>query len=724
MGDTVTTESTDVLKVLTLASVGATFAEMESVLGRKLSNSERDKVRRVRVETRIDRAKKKQAGPRTSNERFAAFKDRHRSVPRGAVEGKKSVIAAREKKPAEWLKYYLPQSYTKDFQEPHKKIIDGALYAHSTRGRFVVAAERGIGKSTLLWGLVLMLAITGREKFPVCITWSAASANRALRFWKNALSFNTRLAEDYPEYCQPYSWAKGSGFRLAGAIWEDTGEPTGAMFNFSDNMIIFPDSRGAMGCETINGNPRGLNHACLDGTIIRPTIVLVDDPQSRAVARSPMQVNTVIETIDGDIAGLSAAGKGIPILLSGNCIMPDDVMEHYLNHSGWGSERIPKVSSWPDGFEDDQSECRLLWDEWNYLREAGERSRDGFEAALKYYKKNKRKMTKGMSVTNKHGLEERRKHPDALYAAMDTYYTMGHDSFHAECQQKPVRSSVLSVNITQELVLSRQNDRPPMTCANDSEIHVGVDVNYIGFSYCIMAVDYQSGTRHVVAHGLWPQGGDMIPKRSTTEVACTIIRKSIGVFVKDVLEQIVIRTDDGVGVKVRACVFDAGMGAWMSAIAFAIKQCRSPIQMIPLKGFSSKYYKPRVSDRRQGDGWHITTFPNVGSVLCVNVDKWRERAHRGFVVSSTEEGSISICKQASGIDNRRLAMELCSERLIEKVVTERGEYYNWTRTPNVPNDRADALVYATVIGATFGMGEHKVSRVRRVVKPQIQRVKV
>lgn len=49
----------------------------------------------------------------------------------------------------------------------------------------------------------------------------------------------------------------------------------------------------------------------------------------------------------------------------------------------------------------------------------------------------------------------------------------------------------------------------------------------------------------------------------------------------------------------------------------------------------------------------------------------------------------------------------CGERLSEKVVTELNEYYTWTRTPGVPNDRADALVYACALSGYEGIGEEK-----------------
>lgn len=67
------------------------------------------------------------------------------------------------------MKWYLAETYTRPFEKPHIEIVRGAINAHETGGRFVVAAERGIGKSAILWGMILYLAMTGKQRYPVCV---------------------------------------------------------------------------------------------------------------------------------------------------------------------------------------------------------------------------------------------------------------------------------------------------------------------------------------------------------------------------------------------------------------------------------------------------------------------------------------------------------------------------------------------------------------------------
>jgi len=693
----------DFQKIAQLAAAGASNGEIEALFQRALTYEELRIVRKSRLAIKLRRALSKKAAS-SVNERVDAHRQRHR-----VVEWKQPEDASRrtrlEKSASAWLRYYMPQTYTRPFDDPQNAIIEGAVKAQAERCRYVVAAERGIGKSSILWGLVLMFALTGRERFPVCIMWSGQSASRALRFWRMALAFNSRLLADYPEYCMPYAWAKGSGFKVATSIWSHNNQPTGAMYQLGENMIIFPDNRGAIGCETINGNPRGLNHPCSDGTVLRPSLVLIDDPQSRGSAKSPVQVQQIIELIDADIAGLGEAGTSMPMLMSGNCIAPYDVMDYYLSHAGWTALRIPRISSWPDGFNDPGSECSKRWSEWAMLRQAHPGIREA-KSALAFYKAHRAVMTKGMGVSNHFGFERPRGHPDAFYGAMVSYFTMGHNAFMAERQQQPVLVASTTYEINLQTILRRKSGYPRLCAPKGSIINMGVDINYVGFNWVVVASDPVSQTRKVVAHGKWPSGGILVHAKATDNTARFLIRRGIAQFSKEIIEPMRINCE-GDQRGIHAACWDASSGKWQNAICAAIREMRSSVIQIPLKAFGSKTYRPRMTDLRQGLGWHITQWPQIGRVFVINADYWREQMQRGFVVEPTEAGALTLYDPDPSASNREIAIQICGERLSEKVVTERNEYYTWTRTPGVPNDRADALVYACALSGYEGIGEEK-----------------
>jgi hypothetical protein len=711
MAPTADEPTEDLKRIGVMAIAGATRVELEAYLGRPLADAELAYYRQMRVRAKVQRAKRKAEGPASVDERVAKIRNRHRSIPRLTCADPKR-RARYEADPAKWLRYYLPSAFTNAFQKPHLAIIDGALNAQESRGRFAVAAERGIGKSTVLWGLVLFLILSGRERFPVCIGWQQSSSGRALRFWRSALAFNPRLAADYPEYAQPFTWAKGSSFKLATAIWEDTGEVVGAALNHADNMIVFPDNRGCIGCESINGNPRGLNHPTLDGSILRPTLALIDDPQSRGVAKSPVQTESVINIIDGDIGGLGQASKKLPMLLSGNCIIPYDVMHHYLEHPEWQSVRIPRILSWPEDFDDPGSKTRIKWDEWNRIRIEGQQLRDTGKAARAYYTEHKAALTKGMKVSNTIGFDKRKGQVDALYAAMEAYYVMGHHAFHAERQQNPVAQIQSSYELRVETILSRTSGYPRLHAPENSIVVMGVDINYVGFNWACVAADHGSQARYVVAHGQWPSRGGMIPNGCTDDQARLLIRKYMAQFTQEVINPMTVTTGKRTA-KVSTVCWDASSGKWQDSIAYAVKAVSTHAQMWALKAFGSKSYHPRASDIRQGNGWHTTLFPRIGRVLVVNSDYWKENMQRGFLVEPSEPGAISLYSPDPEEMHRDLASQIVGERLIEKIVTDKTEVYNFMRTPGMPNDRSDALVYACALTGYEGVGEVKVSRQRK-----------
>lgn len=628
-----------------------------------------------------------------------------------------------EKVPAKWLKYYLANTFYGPFETPHLQIIDGTMEAHRTGGRFLVAAERGIGKSVVLWGMVLYLALTGQQRYPICVPWADKALKRAFRFWKMALCFNDRLGEDYPEYCAPFRHARGVPQRVATTRWRDDApggrhkaeDMTGAQLTVGEGIIVLPDQRGCIGGSTINGNVRGLNHPQEDGAVLRPTLVLLDDVQDRKTAKSPIQVQDTVDIIDGDVAGVGEAGSQVPMLMSGNCIVPDDVMAHYLNSREWKGLRVPCVLEWPAGWDDEKSECRKLWAEW-YDRFTGN------DGATAFYRAHKAAMTRGMRLSAPAAFRRAEKAADPLLGAMRAYHKMGRDAFLAEKQQDPQRQSSSLYRLDEATILSRVSGFPRLEAPSGAVLCVGIDVNYVGLNWSAVAADVLTRTRKVVAHGIWPERGGLIPKGATVDQACGIIRRAIGQFSNDVLARLRVRCGDKQKM-IEAAGYDCSMGAWQDAMVAAIRECRCGVTLWPIKAFGSRNYRGGKADLRVGKGWRITEWPQLGRVLVINADYWRETMQRGFLVEPTEAGAISLYSPDPDHANRTLAREVAGERLDEHVTTEKNEFYKWVRTPGVPNDRADSLVYACALTGVQGIGEDRPRIVKRAHGPAMTRVR-
>ncbi len=618
-----------------------------------------------------------------------------------------------EKNPEAWLRWYLSVTYTRPFEKPHKEIIAGVMEAHETGGRFVVSAERGIGKSCVLWGMVLYLAATGRQAYPICVPWADKALKRAFRFWKMALCFNDAVGADYPELCAPFRHARGVPQRVATTRWRDTDKMTGAQLTVGEGIIVLPDQRGCIGGSTINGNVRGLNHPQEDGTVLRPSLVLLDDVQDRKTAKSGVQVQDTVDIIDGDVAGCGEAGIEIPMLMSGNCIAPDDVMAHYLGSREWKGLRVPCVLQWPDGWDDERSQCRKLWAEW-YDRFTGN------DGAAAFYRKNRKAMIRGMRLSAPAAFKRNEKTADVYLGAMRSYHKMGRDAFMAEKQQDPQRQSSSMYQLDEATILSRASGFPRLEAPAGSVLTAGVDVNYVGLNWAVVAADGLTKTRKIVAHGIWPERGGLVPKGATVDQACSIIRRAIGQFSVEVLAPMRVRCGDQQR-PIDAGAFDASMGAWQDAIVAAAREARCGVSLWPLKAFGARTYRPQKAALRMGKGWQIVEWQRLGRVLVIHADYWREAMQRGFLVEPTEAGALSVYSPDPRGDHGALAQQIAGEKLEEHVTTERHEYYTWHRTIGVPNDRADALVYACALTGVQGIGEDS-PRPRRYVETRRCRV--
>jgi hypothetical protein len=221
-------------------------------------------------------------------------------------------------------------------------------------------------------------------------------------------------------------------------------------------MIVLPVGLGCIGGSTINGNIRGLNHPQDDGTVLRPSIALLDDVQDRQTAKSPVQVADTCAIIDGDVAGCGDPGRDMPMLMACNCIAPGDVSEHYLTHAEWHALRVPCVEAWPDGWADSKSRCRELWEQWHerFLSGRGDRT---------FYRQHRREMTHGMKLSAPAAFKGAEKCPDAYYGVMRMYHRMGHEAFMAERQQEPEDQIAQAgpYTLRPEIILSRATKRAP-----------------------------------------------------------------------------------------------------------------------------------------------------------------------------------------------------------------------------------------------------------------------
>jgi len=626
--------------------------------------------------------------PMTNAEKQHAFHARHSLIERLHCDDMKRRERL-EKDPAKWLRFYLPQTFLRPFDKPHLEIIDGAMKAHETGGRFLVAGERGIGKSSVFYGIVLLLALSGRRHFPVYLPWSAPVMKRGFQFWKNALAFNETLLADYPEFCQPFAHARAISQKMAALRWSDTEQPCGAALQISDGMIILPDSLGVIGGSTVNGNPRGLNFPQPDGSVLRPDIAFVDDPQDRSVARSLILTDETCAKIDGDIAGLGTAGGGFPLLMSGNCICDGDVMSRYMDDPNWRSLRVACVESWPKGW-DNKGDSWKLWRDWWATYQADQK------AGAAFYRKNRKQMVAGfvLSAPNAYKANTSKYLTDAYAVAMRQYWQMGHEAFMAERQQTPVSKEALApFNLTVPLIMSRadENREPHVKPAWANTVIASSDINDYGLSSVINGFgnDQTSG---VMWYGIIDRNGlplidSAIPEaekarqlfdglcRAGEMLADSASRPAIWGIDAGYMGQVVRRYADTTG---RKC----GM------------------QIILCRGMDGRRYRPGFKAiGHPREQCHMTEWPQIGRGLAWNADYWKEVMQRAWLGDIGKPGSCSLFRG----DHRGFAEQIWRERLMGKEVVAGVPVHVFARVSG-RHDYGDAMAQSYALAAYGGIG--------------------
>ena len=629
----------------------------------------------------------------TSAQRMQASRERAATVDRRvcADPGRR---AKYEKSCPRWLRHYLAGAYFRPFEKPHKEIINGALTASETGGRFVVAAERGIGKSAILWGVVLYLGVTGKQPFPVCVPWADKALKAAMRFWKNALCFNDLLDADYPEYTAPFRHAKGVAQRVSAAIWRDTEEPTGAQLSLGDGLIVFPDNRGLIGGATINGNPRGLNYATPDGRILRPTIAMVDDVQDRKTAKSAVQVRDTLHIIDGDVGGMGEAGRPFPMLMSGNCIEADDVMHHYLQQAEWNTLRVPCVESWPIEWDDDKSDCRQLWKQWARKWQ----SKDGERA---FYRKHKKAMSGGMKLSAPAAFKAYEKDKDAAYAALKLYHQMGHNAFMAEKQQQPEARQASMYDLSSSLVASRVHvGRKFGHVPDDGQIIVAAtDLNHYGLhSACAAIANDQTGW--ITSYSRFDDHGKgIVPKNCPEMRAKQLMAAALDAHGREIATLPLVR----VGESMRP-------GVWVidsSYMPDVVKRyIEGPgrtlgIPVLAARGYNHSRYRPggKSTIGVPREQCHHACTNISGHFIAFNACYWREVSQRAWLAPPNSPGSLSLPEGR----HREFADQVTREKLIEKMHGKTGTVWIWHTAPGW-HDWGDCMTMIYVGAAWSGIG--------------------
>jgi len=607
-----------------------------------------------------------------------------------------------EKDSEKWLLWYCPSTYFLPMEAPHKAIIGAADEAEVTGGRCVVAGERGIGKSAILYGMVIKMALSGEQPFPVYIPWGDKDKGQGFEFWMDCLVNNERIDADYPEVTAPFRHSAGVSQRLAALTWDDTGDQTYARLRLSKGVIVFPDGLGYIGSSTMNGNPRGLNATQPGGKIIRPTMAMIDDVQDDKVAASQGPnglVEKTIKKINGAVSGLKRAGASFPILMSGNCIVVGDVMDHFLNHSGWDTVRVSCISRWPKGWKKDTGKVHDLW------VELGEKFNSG-SGDKAFYRANKAKMTDGMELSSpkaylfgaKEAASDKRKRMtmpvDAIHAVIREYIRMGHDAFMAERQQSPEAQAYSIYAVTPELIQSRTDDDMAVGIVPDWAIKTvaATDVNP-SYALTTAVVAFGANQRAAVLwYGLYKSKKFLCTKNMPPAEKRKRIYEALAAHGLEIA---------GLPCRPNLWVIDGGGSPEGTVIDLAANAPRiCGLESACAFGRGWKTYRQTGKHKIiRGEQWHRTVESRAKQWVIWNSDYWKDSSHMGWTGAPGGPGSCSLFRGK----HADFAFQIANEPLMAKGVGLSGKT-EYIFDDNGIHDFGDCMAMAYMGAAMVGIG--------------------
>jgi hypothetical protein len=350
----------------------------------------------------------------------------------------------------------LPDS---DDQIESKNRIEHAVLSG---GRQAEAAPRGDGKTQRAKAGTIFATLNGHRRYMVPMAATGQKAKQLLAEIVQELADNDKLAEDYPEICQPLREAFGKPQRAKHITVN--GSP--CRLECSTARVVFPTTGLCTDAPKSNDGTvieaagilaaiRGMRFTTATGETIRPDMVLIDDCQTKKSAKSPVQVEKILQTIRGDVMKLAGPDKEIAALAMVTVIERNDAADQLLDHKKspeWRGVRKKMVYGWPKRTD--------LWKEYASIRRGGVLEGDGGRAGNEYYQARRVEMDAGGLCGWAHRFRRDSGEVSALQCAYNILIDDGEEAFQAECQNEPIERSFTIIELKPEIVMKRTNGLP------------------------------------------------------------------------------------------------------------------------------------------------------------------------------------------------------------------------------------------------------------------------
>ncbi len=607
---------------------------------------------------------------------------------------------------------YFPHLFTLAWSQDHLRVIGKVERVVRYHETLAVAMPRGSGKTTLCLVAVLWAVLSGQHEFVFLIASAQDSALSMLANIKSHVIGNELLLADYPEAIYPIRLLEGEARRCTGQRYY--GVPT--RIGWSVDEIIMPTIPGSrcagsiIRVSGITGNIRGALHVRADGTQVRPTVVVCDDPQTDQSAHSLLQTAERLSIINGAIKGLAGPGQRTAIIIPCTVIQGGDLADQLLDRQknpSWHGERTKMLYSFP--------KADKPWAEYSRIRDESLRNDGDGHEATEFYLARRDEMDAGAVAAWPVRYLASRGEISAIQHAMNLKFD-NERAFFAEYQNEPLKPSdlrgdVLTVQQVCEKANGRQRREVPLAC---TKLTMFADVHnkLLYYVVCAWQDDF---TGFVVDYGTFPEQSDRM--FSLDGARKTLGRAYPGAgqdgAIQTGLEKLVatyLATDfkRGAGLmRIDRLLVDMG---YKPGIVAAVKHKAGGSAMMLAKGMGLRAgSKPMSSYARRpgetiGHYWYIPNvsktaeFPHVAS----DVNYWKTFTHTALATSAGDAGSLTLFGQAR--EHELFAQQIANSETWTETQGHGRTVHEWTLLPSKPDNHwLDCLVGCAVAASMVGV---------------------
>lgn len=626
---------------------------------------------------------------------------------------------------------YFPETFSLPWSDDHLKVIAKIETAVLRGGVFAMAMPRGSGKTTLAETACIWAMLTGAREFVCLIGSDAGHARNMLESIKVEFETNDHLLDDYPEAVFPIHALERIHNQAKGQLCN--GKATRIVWTADEIVLPTIENSKASGAiirvAGIESRIRGMKFKRADGRAVRPSLVVLDDPQTDESARSDQQVRARMETLNGAILNLAGPGQKISGIMPCTVIRPGDMADQILDrdkHPAWQGERTKLVYVFPSN--------EKLWDKYAQIRADSFRNDGDGREATEFYRKHRKEMDAGAVIAwpQRHNEDEL----SAIQHAMNLRL-QDERAFWAEYQNQPLpQDEGDSDQLTAEAIAAKTNGHPRSVIPiGASHLTMFIDVQGKLLFHTVVAWE-DDFTGYVVDYGTYPD--QQRPVFTLREVQKTLARVAPGAGLEGSiyagLEKLTGEylarcwwRDDGAEMRIERCLIDANWGQSTDVVYQFCRQSAHAGLIMPSHGryvgassipFSE--YK-RKTGERVGHHWRIPNVQGRRQVRHVVIDTnyWKSFVHARLAVAMGDPGSLSLFGRKPA-EHQLLAEHLTAEYRVKTEAQGRVVDEWKIRAGGPDNHWFDCLVgcavAASVQGAVLPGTDAKAAPVRQRVR--------